>query len=235
MRCFSITCVALALLLPTVAVKADEDAGFKTIFNGENLDGWIGDDSFWCVEDGHLVGRTTEDNPTKGNTFLVWDKGDVDDFELRFRYRIDTPWANSGIQVRSEHLGDYRVHGYQPDIATEDWITGIHYEEGGRGILARRGERAVFDADGSREVTRFAAEDELGEHIKNDDWNDYHVIARGDTIITRINGVKMHEIVDNSPQARRGGVIAFQLHQGPPMTIRFQDVKLKHLPPAGTP
>lgn len=227
MKCLTLSCFALGLLLPAFVAGAEDAAGFKPIFNGENLDGWIGNDTFWRVEDGHVIGQTTKENPTRGNTFLIWDEGEAGDFELRFRYRIDSEWANSGVQVRSEHLGDYRVRGYQPDIATDGWITGIHYEEGGRGILARRGEKAVFGADGSKDVARFAAEDELGRQIKRDDWNEYHVIARGDTIVTKINGVKMHEIVDNSPQARRSGVIAFQLHQGPPMTIRFADIQLK--------
>ncbi|MFW6170565.1 MAG: 3-keto-disaccharide hydrolase [Planctomycetota bacterium] len=227
MKCLTLTCLAFVLTLPAFA--ADEDNGFKAIFNGKNLDGWIGDGALWRVEDGHIIGQTTEDKPTGGNTFLIWEEGQPDDFELRFRYRLESEWANSGVQVRSEHHGDYRVRGYQPDIASEDWITGIHYEEGGRGILARRGEKAVFGADGSKQVTRFAAEDDLSERINKDDWNEYHVIARGDTIITKINGVKMHEVVDTSPKARRSGVIAFQLHQGPPMMIRIEDVKVKPL------
>ena len=222
--------LAATLLILAPAVCLADENGWVSLFDGESLDGWIGNDDFWRVEEGHIVGETTEDNPTEGNTFLIWDGGEVDDFQLRFRYRIDSPWANSGVQVRSEHLGDYRVRGYQPDIATDGWITGIHYEEGGRGILARRGQRAVLAADGSAEVTRFADEDELGEHIKEGDWNEYHVIARGETIVTKINGERMHEVVDNSPQARRSGIIAFQLHQGPPMTIRFDDVELKRLP-----
>ena len=230
MKCFTLTSLTLALLLLPLTANADDNAGFKPIFNGENLDGWIGHEKFWRVEDGHIIGQTTKENPTQGNTFLIWDEGEPENFELRLRYRIDSDWANSGVQVRSEHLGDYRVGGYQPDIATVGWITGIHFEERGRGILARRGQKAVLAADGSKEVTRFAGEDELGEAIQARDWNDYHVIARGDTIITKINGVKMHEIVDNAPQARRSGVIAFQLHQGPPMTIRFADIKLKPLP-----
>jgi hypothetical protein len=222
--------VAILLVFAPAICLADDD-GWISIFNGENLDGWIGDEAFWRVEGGHIVGQTTKENPTKGNTFLIWNEDEADDFELRFRYLIDTPWANSGIQVRSEHRGNYRVRGYQPDIATEDWITGIHYEEGGRGILARRGERAVFGTDGSREATRFAAEDDLGKQINVGDWNEYHVIASDATIVTKINGVKMHEVVDNSPQARRRGVIAFQLHQGPEMTIRFDSIKLKRLRP----
>ena len=201
------------------------------IFDGESLEGWDGDPEFWRVEDGHIIGETTEDGQLEQNTFLIWEDGEPADFDLAFRYRIDTEWANSGVQVRSERLDGYRVGGYQPDIATVDWITGIHYEEAGRGILARRGQRVTFDRDGEQTVEEFADEDALFEHIHMDEWNDYRVKARGNRILTEINGVKMHEIIDDAPEARRSGVIAFQLHTGPAMRIRFNDIRLKELPP----
>ncbi len=208
----------------------DED-GFVALFDGETLDGWRGDSRFWRVEDGHIIGETTEDNPTEHNTFLVSDD-EYSDFEVKFRYRMDSEeYCNSGIQVRSEEFEEYRVRGYQPDIALTDWITGIHYEEGagGRGILARRGQRVHFTDDGESEVEQFADENELGEHLHTHDWNEYHVIAEGNSIRTLINGHLMHEIIDDAPEARDSGILAFQVHQGPPMTIRFTDIKIKDL------
>lgn len=228
-------CSFIALLAYGVA-QADkhEEKGvenkFTPIFNGKNLEGWDGEEKLWRVEDGMLVGETTKENPTPKNTFLIWEDGEVEDFELKFKYRYTSEKANSGIQVRSERLEGYVVRGYQPDIADVDWITGIHYEERGRGILARRGQKAVFHADGSKDVTRFAEEKDLAKHINGrNEWNDYHVIGRGNTIITKINGQKMHEVVDDSPKARPSGIIAFQLHAGPPMTLHFKDIELKHL------
>ncbi len=209
--------------------SASDASGFEAIFNGESLDGWAGDPAFWRVEDGHIVGESTRETPVEVNTFLIWEGGEPADFELKFRYRLDSESANTGIQIRSERFEDYRVRGYQPDIASDDWITGICYEEGGRGILARRGQKVELAPDGEKEVTQFADEDELGAHINVNDWNDYHVIARGDRFMTRINGHKMHEVIDNSPEARTSGILAFQLHTGPPMKIRFADIMLKEL------
>lgn len=211
------------------AAASFAETPFRPIFNGEDLTGWDGDERYWSVEDGVIVGAAGE-GALERNTFLIWNQGEVDDFELRFRYRITSDWANSGVQVRSERLEDYVVAGYQPDIATVDWITGIHYEERGRGILARRGERTVIDADGDRTTTRFASEDDLYRQIRPHGWNDYHVIARGNRITTKINAVRMHEVVDHSPEARRSGVVAFQLHTGPEMLIEFKDVELRRLP-----
>src|SRR5690554_2237833 len=85
-------------ILNTSPAFAEEEVGFKPIFNGEDLDGWDGNPKFWSVKDGAIVGQTTEENPTKGNTFLIWRQGTVDDFVLRLQYKI--VGGNSGIQYR---------------------------------------------------------------------------------------------------------------------------------------
>ena len=78
-----------------------QDAGVKfiSLFNGTDLTDWQGDERFWRVEDGAIVGQTTTDNPTKKNTFLVYTGDTVDDFELRFSYRVKG--GNSGVQYRN--------------------------------------------------------------------------------------------------------------------------------------
>ena len=226
---------------PAMRIRLDDITlreKFTSIFDGESLEGWDGEPDLWRVEDGHLVGETTEETPAEEDTYVFWEGGEPEDFEMKFRYRIDSDWANSGVQIRSERIGDYGARGYQPDIATDDWITGILYEVAtGRDVVARRGERVLIDSEGEREAERFAEEDELLEYIDHHAWNDYHVIARGNRVITRINGVKMHEVIDDSPEARelRSGVLGFQLHPGDPMLIRFSDIRLKELPPLRDP
>lgn len=217
---------------------APQEATGEAIFNGEDLSGWDGDERFWSVEDGAIVGESTEETPTEANTFLIWEGGEPDDFELSFQYRFvlvgDDEYGNSGVQIRSERFEDpehpdleHRVRGYQADMAISDWIPGIHYEEQKRGIVARRGQRVRFDADGERHEERFAEEDALGEHINiHSEWNDYQVYAHGDTIRARINGELMHELIDESPQAESEGIIAFQVHAGPPMRVEIRDVRL---------
>ncbi|MEX0779059.1 MAG: family 16 glycoside hydrolase [Balneolales bacterium] len=213
---------------------------FQSIFNGEDLDGWDGDPRFWSVENGILIGETTEENATEANTFLIWEDDEPANFEISFNYRFVTdsnePYGNSGIQIRSERfISDetpdlnYRVRGYQPDAAISDWIPGIFYDEGGRGILARRGQKVLIDAEGNSSETRFAEEDKLGEFITHTEWNDYHVYANGDTIRTSINDQLMHELVDQSPDALQDGIIAFQLHAGPPMRVELKDIQIMML------
>ena len=149
--------LALSLcLFLTSTLAADEEAGFKSLFNGKDLTGWDGRAIHWSVRDGAITGATTKENPAKGNNFLIWRGGTVDDFELRLSYKItannDKGFANSGIQYRSKEFkeaGDHVVGGYQADFEAGNTYSGILYEERMRGILAERGQKVVIkEADG---------------------------------------------------------------------------------------
>src|SRR4051812_13800524 len=106
---------------------ADAGGDFKAIFNGKDLSGWEGNPKFWSVKGGCIVGQTTPENPTQANTFLIWRAGTVDDFVVRFSYRI--VGGNSGLQYRSKDLGDWVMGGYQGDIEAGKTFSGILYEE----------------------------------------------------------------------------------------------------------
>lgn len=220
----SLALIAFVVIGCSLAVKAED--GFESIFNGKDLTGWEGKD-FWTVKDGCITGTTTAEKPTPGNTFLIWKGGEVKDFELKLKFRI--VGGNSGIQYRSSDLGDFVVGGYQADIDSTNRFLGILYEERGRGILANRGEKLVVKEDGKKEVTgKTCNEEELLKSLKNEDWNDYTVIAKGNHLIQIINGHTTVDVVDNqAPNAKASGILALQLHAGPPMVVQFKDVMLK--------
>jgi 3-keto-disaccharide hydrolase len=211
----------------SVVVRA-EDQG-KALFNGKTLEGWSGNEKFWSVKDGAITGQTTAENPTKGNTFLIWKGGDVKDFELELKFKIIG--GNSGIQYRSSDLGDFVVGGYQGDIEAGDKYIGILYEEKGRGILAERGEKVVIGADGKREVVGKTGDSkEIADAVKKEDWNEYEVIAKGNHLIQKINGRTTIDVTDNeSSKAKASGILALQLHAGPPMMVQFKDIQFKEL------
>ena len=209
----------------SVAGAAEAD-GFVPIFNGTSLDGWEGKGEFWSVADGAIVGQTTAEKPTKGNTFLIWRQGTLDDFELRLRYRLTG--GNSGIQYRSQDLGDSVVGGYQGDIEAGTNYSGILYEERGRGILAERGQRVTIAADGTKKTESIGSKEELQKVIKQGDWNDYRIVAQGAKLSHFINGTLMSETIDEQTDKRAAeGILALQLHAGPPMKVEFKDIHLK--------
>lgn len=222
------------------ALNEDQNSELEPMFNGTDLTGWDGDSRFWRVENGVIIGETSEETPTEENTFLIWEGGAPSNFEVGFQYRFVETGSelsgNSGFQYRSERFANdhepnllHRVRGPQADFAVSDWIPGIHYEEGGRGILAQRGQRVTIGADGEPETEQFAEGEDLAASITHTEWNDYVVYANGDTMRSYINNELMHELIDHSSEAAESGIMAFQIHTGPPMRVELKNIELRIL------
>jgi hypothetical protein len=208
-----------------------EDVGFVPIFDGKTLNGWDGDPVFWRVEDGAIVGQTLVDRQPKQNTFLIWRGGSPANFELKVKYKLTG--FNSGIQYRSVELPDikYAMKGYQADMDGEQTYTGQIYEERGRGFLALRGQ-FTYIGDGKKPalVSSLGDPAELKALIKGADWNDLHIIARGNTLVQILNGRVMSMLIDDDTANRKmEGLIGIQVHLGPPMKIEVRDIRLKKL------
>lgn len=235
--------VAALCLQGTSVVAQDDDssapeepAGMKAIFNGENLEGWDGDPRLWSVREGVIHGETTAENKANGNTFLIWQGGNVGDFELRLSFRCNAT-NNSGIQYRSKHIteGNARnawvVRGYQHEIRNEEKfpnISGFIYDEGGkRGRICLVGERAVWDSEGKKVLGKFLDEQEYQELFRLDDWNDVVIIAKGNRIRHYLNGTKVLDFTDEEPNLKLlEGVLALQLHAGAPMWAEYKNIRL---------
>lgn len=237
---WSATLVASAVLLAQTAglFAADVEEGFQSIFNGKDLTGWEGNPKLWSVKDGAITGQTTAENPAKGNTFLIWTNGTPGDFELRCSYKLvpgdDKGFANSGIQYRSKVFdpANWVVGGYQADMEAGPNYSGILYEERmTRGIMAARGEKVVWDKDGKKQVVGSVGDAaEIGASIKKGDWNNYVIIAKGNHLQQFINGKQTVDVTDDCEAKRAmSGVLALQLHAGPPMMAQFKDIRLKTL------
>ncbi len=222
-------------LTSAVGCSNAADEGFVSLFNGKDLSGWEGRSNHWSVVDGAITGVTTQDNPAKGNNFLIWKGGTVDDFELHATYKIvannNKGFGNSGIQYRSKDLGNYVVGGYQADFEAGKTYSGILYEERFRGILAQRGQMTWIQPDGKiRVVGSLGKSEEIQNEIKPNDWNDYVIIARGNHLTHIINGrVTVDATDDEQAKAAKSGILALQLHAGEPMTVQFRKVELKKL------
>jgi hypothetical protein len=237
-----LSAVSLLVLSASVSVFAEE----KSLFNGKDLAGWEGNAELWSVKDGVIRGETKAslENPAKSalkhNTFLVW-KGTVGDFELRAKVRITSAAGNSGIQYRSKRLPDGEngpiVSGYQADFEAGPKYSGITYEERGRGILAQRGEKVVVRASAENaekpkiEVTgSVGSSAEIQASIHVGDWNEYRIVAKGNHLEQYINGKQTVDVTDEHEQKRAAeGILALQIHAGPPMVVEFKEIVLKEL------
>lgn len=189
------------------------------------------------MKDHALTGQTTAEHPAKGNTFLIWTNGTVTNFELRCSFRLVPGdahgFANSGIQYRSQVVdpANWVVHGYQADMEAGPTYTGILYEEGLRGIMATRGEKVVWDKDCKKQVTGSVGDAKAIEaSIKKGDWNNYVIIAEGNHLMQFVNGRMTLDVTDECEAKRAlSGVLALQLHAGPPMMVQFKNLRLKKL------
>ena len=233
------TVLVVACPAPLLAQKVEP--GFRSLFNGQDLTGWAGRTNHWSVQDGVITGITTADNPAKGNNFLIA-KVDgtnliVGDFELRLSYKFTGTFGNSGVQYRSQALPDFVVRGYQADMERGPTYTGILYEEGGRGILATRGQKVIIKDDPAKpgtpklEVLGSVSDPKAVQAaIKNGDWNDYVIIARGNHLQHFVNGLPTVDVTDEQAvKAAKSGIVALQIHAGPPMQVQFRDLRIKPL------
>jgi hypothetical protein len=184
------------------------ETGFQSLFNGKDLDGWEADtQGIWSARDGMIVGKTTG---LDHNDFLRTRKHYAD-FELRLSFRLLNGSGNSGVQFRSKPVpGSHEVAGFQADIGQQYW--GCLYDESRRNrilVQAPSGAAAALQRDG---------------------WNQYTLTARGDHITLELNGVRTVDYVEKEPGIDRSGIIALQVHGGPPMEVRFKDIRIRELP-----
>ena len=185
------------------------EEGYAYLFDGESLDGWrsVGGAAHFAVDDNAIVGR----NSPEKNTFLRTQKN-YRDFSLRLQVRWEEK-GNSGIQFRSAQRDDNgRVYGYQYELdpSARSWSGGI-YDEARRGWLAKPDK--LTDVRGA---------------LREDEWNDVEIEARGAHLRTWINGIPVSDVVDGlSPE----GFIALQLHAGKQGVIRWRRIRIRELAP----
>lgn len=222
----------LITITPTIAISQSKKDDFIRIFDGKTFTGWEGDTTIWRIENECLVGEVTPATVLKANTFLLWHGGQTNDFELKLEFHVSEA-GNTGINYRSELVRDvpYALKGYQADIDGRNIHTGQNYEERGRGFLAKRGEKAVLEFRQKPIITESVGDPtSLKEHIRINDWNECHIVAKGNRLQHFINGVLMSDVTDNDKTLRRfAGILGLQVHVGPPMKAQYRNIRIKQL------
>lgn len=214
---------SLCVSLPILPVQGED------LFDGKSLEGWSGDPRLWRVEDGAIVGETdTNGRKIEANTFLIWQGGEVGDFEITLKARV--VGNNSGLQYRCKikDAAKWSATGYQLDMHPKQEYLGMLYEEGGRGISCLRGQKVELVKGGKPAITGKLDVPE----VDLSKWNEFRLVVRGNKLQHYVNGKLAAEIVDRDPDklALRGH-LALQLHQGPAMKAEFKDLRLTRLEP----
>ena len=211
-----------------VANKPGSDGFSNLIAAGNRIRNWSGDSKFWSKKDGVLIGKT--DGTLKMNRFITWKAATVRNFDLRVKVRISNG-GNSGIQYRGTSRADIGldiVTGYQCDVvANQTKYNGMLYEERGRRILSHTGEKVIVDNTGQPWITgNFPVKE-----FKSGEWHEFRILVEGNRHRHWINGHPTADLIDLHEEGRKmEGVLAMQVHKGPPMTVEFKEMRIKHLP-----
>ena len=241
--------VFISFSLCVLTCENKNDNGFKSIFNGENLDGWRGDPTYWRVENGILTGEVTPETILKRNSFIIYEKEQPENFELTLEYKVSES-GNSGVNYRSEIIDEFpfALRGYQCDIDGKNKYTGQNYEEKKRTTLAYMGETVTIpqmpdsipksdlrknvkrNCWQTRMVTETKEKTELISKVKSNDWNEVHLIVKGNKMQHYVNGVLFSEVTDLDEINRSlKGYIGVQVHVGPPMKIEYRNIRLRSM------
>ncbi len=208
----TITCfVALALSTSSIAVEAQRSGSPKpvAIFDGKTFDGWEGDLKIFRIQDGAIVGGSLKEKVAR-NEFLCT-KRTYGDFELRLKVKLVGDGANAGIQFRTKRIPNHHeVSGYQADMGQGWW--GALYDESRRN-------KVLLGPDQAK----------MKDIVKAGDWNDYVIRAEGRHIQLWVNGVRTVDYTEEDPQIEATGVIAVQIHGGPPSEAWYKDITIVDL------
>lgn len=210
-------------------VAQARETGFTPIFNGSDLTGWDGKPGCWEARDGEIwcTGAAKEKN------WLIWRGGEPADFTLRLEFRWDK--GNSGVQVRSDDLGDWQVFGYQVEVAERAkmglWhhslLDKAHPKKEARHLMTTAGDTAVISETGERLTKSGSSPAEIQSHYQEHAWNTLEIIAEGPALTQKINGVVFATVTDHDREmSRRKGWIALQDH-GKGCTVAFRNLRIK--------
>ncbi|HUT14478.1 MAG TPA: DUF1080 domain-containing protein [Thermoguttaceae bacterium] len=201
-----ITCPMSPLFAAEGSPAADD---FTPLFDGKTFTGWEGNLEAFRIEDGAIVGGSLQERVPR-NEFLCA-AGEYADFELRLKFKLVGQGANAGVQIRSRRIPDHHeMIGYQADLGNGWW--GCLYDESRR-----------------RTILAGPPKEDRAKIVKLDDWNDYMIRCTGRRIQLWINGQQTVDYTEPDEQIEQKGLIAVQIHGGPPTEAWYKDILIKKL------
>lgn len=204
------------VLLSCNIYKNQGESDFTTLFNGKNLDGWVGNKQSYRAENGAIV----VDPKGKGGGNLYTEK-EYSDFNFRFEFQL-TPGANNGLGIHAPLEGDAAYVGKELQIldnTAEKYANLKPYQYHGSvyGIIpAKRGFQKP-----------------VGE------WNSQEVIVKGSSIKIILNGTTIVE--GDFMEASKNGTMDKKDHPGLQRTkghigflghgdvLQFRNIRIKEL------
>lgn len=192
---------------------AAKEEGFEQLFDGKSFEGWEGNLEHFRIEDRAIVAGSLK-QPIANNEFLCT-KRRFSDFELRLEVRLLGEGKNAGVQFRSERIPDHHeMIGYQCDA-------GVAWDRPVWGGLYDESRRREMLAEGPAEAVK--------SWLKEDDWNELKIIARGRRIRLYLNGHQTVDYREADAEIPTSGLIGLQIHSGPPAEAWYRNIRIRDL------
>src|SRR4051794_19988455 len=224
----------------------NDHEGYVSLFDGASLNGWDGNPKFWRVENGAIVGESTPTNPS-GNSYIVYRNLEAKDFTLKFAIKVEGD-GGSGIPYRSKtrlpwlrpipgdvtaNVAPVNREGMMTAPQADFWpsrvYTGQFYSENTpMRILAWRGQVVEGFGEKSKKLMGTIGDrTALGGLVRQNDWNQYVVIARGGTFLHIINGQLMAVMIDDDPSSSNNqpGLFGIEIETTTKVSVRNMWVK----------
>ena len=201
---------AFVIALATSAIAAEKGKAIS-IFDGKTFNGWEGDtNKTFKIVDGAIVGGTLKEKIPR-NEFLCTTRN-YTNFILTLKFKLVGEGANAGVQFRTKRIPNHHeVSGYQADMGDPEWW-GCLYDESRRNKILAKSDAAA-----------------VNKVLKRNDWNEYKIKANGKQITQWINGVQTIDYTEKDPGIDESGVIAVQIHSGPPSEAWYKDITIEEL------
>lgn len=198
---------SLALCAFTIVANTSDKQ--EALFDGSTFAGWEGNLDWFRIEDGAIVGGSLEKEVPR-NEFLCTEHT-YGDFELTLSFRLKGEGANAGVQFRTARIPNHHeVSGYQADMGEGYW--GCLYDESRR--------NRILAAPPKETIERI---------VRKDAWNDYRIRCEGSRIRLWLNGEPTVDYLEEDAAIPREGVIALQIHGGPPAEAWYKDIVVTEL------
>lgn len=200
---------SLFTVLALVATVSAAEGEWKHLFDGTSFTGWEGDLTKFRIEDGAIIGGNLTDT-LKHNHFLATTER-YDHFELRLEVKLVGEQANAGIQIRTERIpDDTEVIGYQADMGQQYW--GCLYDESRR-----------------RKILKQPDPELIKMILKPGQWNYYRIRCEGKRIQLWLNGEQTVDYTEEEDGIPQEGIIALQIHSGPPAEASYRNIRIMEL------
>ena len=182
----------------------------ESLFDGKSLNGWDGNHRYFRIEEGAIVGGMLYESIPR-NEFLSSEK-EYEHFELRLKFQLIGENTNAGIQIRSRRVpNSHEMIGYQADLGRQLW--GSLYDESRRRRMLAQSDVQMLEPA-----------------LNKTGWNEYVIRCVGKRITLWINGRQTVDYIEPDASISQKGLLALQIHSGPPGEVWYKDIEIIELP-----